>query len=237
MNRPLTPAVPVITIDGPTASGKGTIARGVGAALGWRVLDSGALYRLTALACLRAGVEAQDEAGVAQLARGLDVRFENDGIWLVNEQQEQEDVSRQIRYEDVGNLASRIAAQPAVRAALLARQRAFQKAPGLVADGRDMGTVVFPDAPLKIFLDAGVQARALRRCKQLKDKGLSANIAALVADMKVRDERDRNRNHAPLRPAEGAALIDSSSLDADEVIRTVLALWATRSKTQPPPMV
>jgi len=174
---------------------------------------------------------------VARLARELNVRFENDGIWLTNAQQGQEDVSQQIRHEEVGNLASRIAAQPAVREALLARQRAFQKAPGLVADGRDMGTVVFPDAPLKIFLDADVQARAMRRCKQLKDKGLSANIAALVADMKVRDERDRSRNHAPLRPDEGAVLIDSSSLDADEVIRTVLALWAARSKNQPPPMV
>jgi len=237
MSHPSSPAVPVITIDGPTASGKGTIARGVGAALGWRVLDSGALYRLTALACLRAGVAQQDQARVARIAQGLDVQFENDGIWLLNGQQGREDVSQQIRHEEVGNLASRIAAQPAVRQALLARQRAFQKAPGLVADGRDMGTVVFPDAPLKIFLDADVQARALRRCKQLNDKGLSANIAALVADMKVRDERDRSRNHAPLRPADGAVSIDSSHLDADEVIHTVLALWATRSKNPPPSML
>jgi len=220
MNLPVLP-VPIITIDGPTASGKGTIAHGVGAVLGWHVLDSGALYRLTALACLRAKVASQDQERVAQQARALDVRFEDGAIWLAGE-----DVSQQIRYEEVGNLASRIAALPDVRQALLARQRAFARAPGLVADGRDMGTVVFPDATLKIFLDADVQARAQRRCKQLKDKGLSANIAALVADMKVRDERDRSRNHAPLRPGEGAVRIDSSQLGADQVIQMVLDLWS-----------
>jgi len=223
--KPPPALAPVITVDGPTASGKGTIAQGVATALGWHVLDSGVLYRLTALACLRAAVAPEDETQVAQQALALDVRFDvgrvSGRIWLAGE-----DVSQHIRAEAVGNLASRIAAQPALRAALLARQQAFRRAPGLVADGRDMGTVVFPDAPLKIFLDADVQARAARRRKQLEEKGFSANIAALVADMKVRDERDRNRSHAPLRPAEGAVCIDSSQLEAEAVIRLVLQLWS-----------
>lgn len=217
-------ATPVIAIDGPTASGKGTVAQRVAAALGWHVLDSGALYRLAALACLRAGVDAADEARVAAQAAALDVRFDEGGIWMRGR-----DVSLDIREEAVGNLASRIAAQPGLREALLARQRAFRQAPGLVADGRDMGTIVFPDAPLKIFLDADVASRAQRRCKQLKEKGFSANISELISDMEARDARDRSRSHAPLRPADGAIVIDSSHLDVEETVNAVLGHWSKTS--------
>src|SRR5690606_1143355 len=163
-------SVPVITIDGPTASGKGTIAHRVALHLGWQTLDSGALYRLTALAVQQQGVDASDEKAVAQVALQLDVAFQADQVLLAGT-----DVASLIRQESVGNLASKVAAYALVRQALLDRQRAFRIAPGLVADGRDMGTVVFPDAPLKIFLIADVQARAERRCKQLKEKGFSAN--------------------------------------------------------------
>lgn len=215
---------PVITIDGPTASGKGTIAQRVAAALGWHVLDSGALYRLSALACLQAEIDPQDETLVAAQAAQLDVRFDGEAILLKGV-----DVSLRIREEVVGNLASRIAAQPPLREALLARQRAFQQAPGLVADGRDMGTIVFPDAPLKIFLDADVASRAQRRCKQLKEKGFSANIDALIADMEARDARDRSRSHAPLRPASGAFTIDSSHMGVEETVNAVLDLWSKTS--------
>lgn len=217
-------AIPVIAIDGPTASGKGTIAQRVASALGWHVLDSGALYRLAALACLRAGVDSQDEQRVAQQAAGLDVRFDAGGIWMQGE-----DVSLNIREEAVGNLASRIAAQPLLREALLARQRDFRQAPGLVADGRDMGTIVFPDAPLKIFLDADVASRAQRRCKQLKEKGFSANISELISDMEARDARDRSRSHAPLRPADGAIVINSSRLSVEETVNAVLGHWSKTS--------
>ncbi len=220
--------VPVIAIDGPTASGKGTIAHRVAAALGWHVLDSGALYRLTALACLKAGVDPADEAAVARQAAELDVRFDGESIWMAGR-----DVGREIREETVGNLASRIAAQPMLREALLARQRAFRQAPGLVADGRDMGTIVFPDAPLKIFLDADVASRAQRRCKQLKEKGFSAKIDELVADMEARDARDRNRSHAPLRPATGAVVIDSSHLGVEETVNAVLGHWSKTSARHP----
>ncbi|WP_353194095.1 (d)CMP kinase, partial [Pusillimonas noertemannii] len=165
---------PVITIDGPTASGKGTIAHRVAQVLGWSVLDSGALYRLSALACLDRGVDTADEAAVAAVARELDVQFKGEHVLL-----EGRDVAARIRDEEVGNLASAIAPQMPLRNALLARQRAFRCGAGLVADGRDMGTVVFPDAPLKIFLEADVAARAERRCKQLKEKGFSANLANL----------------------------------------------------------
>lgn len=216
--------IPVITIDGPTASGKGTVAQRVADSLGWHVLDSGALYRLTALACMQAGVASDDAVAVAQQGRQLDVRFEAGKIWLGADE-----VSARIREEAVGNLASHIAAQPPLREALLARQRAFRQAPGLVADGRDMGTIVFPDAPLKIFLDADVQARAERRCKQLKDKGFSAKIDALIADMVARDARDRSRSHAPLRAADDAITIDSSRLSADDTVKAVLDLWSKSS--------
>lgn len=215
------PAVPVITIDGPTASGKGTIARCVAVALGWTALDSGALYRLTALAVQQLGVDPSDQDAVADVAKNLDVVFDGQAV-LLNKQ----DVSSEIRQEDVGNLASKVAAYTPVRAALLERQRAFRRLPGLVADGRDMGTVVFPDAPLKIFLVADATARAERRCKQLNDKGVSVNLTSLLEDMRLRDERDRARTNAPLVAAPGAVTIDSSQLTVDETVKKVLDLWS-----------
>ncbi len=217
-------SIPVITIDGPTASGKGTIAQHVAEALGWHVLDSGALYRLAALACLRAQVDPADQQQVAKQASNLDVRFDSAGIWMQGQ-----NVSNDIRQEAVGNLASRIAAQPPLREALLARQRAFRQAPGLVADGRDMGTIVFPEAPLKIFLDADAASRAQRRCKQLKEKGFSAKIDELIADMEARDARDRSRSHAPLRAASDAHTIDSSHMGVEETVKAVLDLWSKTS--------
>ncbi|MDQ2139756.1 (d)CMP kinase [Alcaligenaceae bacterium C4P045] len=211
---------PVITIDGPTASGKGTVAHGVAVALGWAVLDSGALYRLTALAAIERDIapDAQDE--IAAVAQALDVRFDGGAILL-----EGRDVTEAIRDERVGNMASCVAAFPAVRAALLARQRAFRQAPGLVADGRDMGTVVFPDAPLKVFLVADVEARAQRRCKQLIDKGIPANLTDLLRDMRERDARDTQRAAAPLKPAQDAKQLDSSNLTAEQTIQTILDYW------------
>ncbi|HUH88431.1 MAG TPA: (d)CMP kinase [Pusillimonas sp.] len=222
------PQTPVIAIDGPTASGKGTVAHRVAQALGWSVLDSGALYRLTALACLEGGVDPAQEALVAEVARGLDVEFKGDQILLGGHE-----VTSRIREEQVGNLASRIASQMPLRHALLERQRAFRCGPGLVADGRDMGTVVFPDAQLKVFLEADVAARAERRCKQLKEKGFSANLADLMKDMEARDLRDRTRSNAPLIAAPDANLIDSSGLSIDETVSAVLDLWSKRlaSKT------
>jgi cytidylate kinase len=214
-------AIPMIAIDGPTASGKGTIAHRVAQALGWAVLDSGALYRLAALAVIDGGIDPGDEPAVAQAAQALDVRFDADRVWMGGA-----DVAARIREEQVGNLASKIAAYPALRQALLERQRAFRRPPGLVADGRDMGTVVFPDAPLKIFLVADVQARAQRRCKQLKEKGFSANLADLLQDMRERDARDRNRANAPLVAAPDARTIDSSNLSIDATVRQVLDLWS-----------
>lgn len=212
---------PVIAIDGPTASGKGTIAHRVAQALGWAVLDSGALYRLTALACLDSGIDPADEPAVASAARELDVHFDGGLIFL-----DDQDVTDRIRAEVVGNLASQVAAMKQVRQALLDRQRVFRQAPGLVADGRDMGTVVFPDAPLKIFLVADVAARAQRRCKQLKEKGFSANLANLMQDMEARDARDRSRTNAPLVAAADAHTIDSSNLSIDETVDAVLGLWS-----------
>ncbi|NGR09433.1 (d)CMP kinase [bacterium SGD-2] len=217
-----TPA-PVITIDGPTASGKGTIASLVADRLGWAVLDSGALYRLTALSVLRSGVNANDVDAVAQLARTLNVTFDGERILL-----DGEDVAQAIRKEDVGNLASRIAAYQPVREALLQRQRDFRQAPGLVADGRDMGTVVFPDAPLKIFLVANVRARAERRYKQLMEKGFSVKLTDLLEDMQARDARDAGRANAPLVAAADAVTIDSSGLSIDQTVSRVLALWSER---------
>lgn len=215
------PQTPVIAIDGPTASGKGTIAHRVAQALGWCVLDSGALYRLSALACLERNIDPADEAAVAVVARDLDVQFKGDQVLL-----EGRDVADRIRQEEVGNLASSIASQMPLRNALLARQRAFRCGSGLVADGRDMGTVVFPDASLKIFLEADVAARAERRCKQLKEKGFSANLANLMQDMQARDHRDRTRSIAPLQAAPDAKTIDSSKLSIDETVRAVLDLWS-----------
>ncbi len=212
--------VPVITLDGPTASGKGTVAHRVAKALGWAVLDSGALYRLTALAALNRGLSPEDEPAVARVAETLDVRFEGPHVYL-----EGVDVGHDIRREEVGNFASRVAAFPGVRQALLERQRAFRLAPGLVADGRDMGTVVFPDAPLKVFLVADVVARAQRRCKQLIEKGISANLDDLLRDMRERDARDMGRTTAPLAPAADAHVLDSSDLTIAETVQAILDFW------------
>ncbi|ODS96845.1 MAG: cytidylate kinase [Lautropia sp. SCN 69-89] len=212
--------VPLIAIDGPTASGKGTVAQRVARALGWAYLDSGALYRLCALAALRGGVALDDEAALAALASVLPVRFGDDRIEL-----DGQDATEAIRDEAVGNAASRIAALPALRAALLELQRSCRRPPGLVADGRDMGTVVFPDATLKVFLTATAESRAERRYKQLIEKGFSANLADLLRDLQQRDERDSNRVVAPLRPAEGAVVIDSTHLDIDQTVAQVLRAY------------
>jgi cytidylate kinase len=217
--------VPVIAIDGPSGSGKGTIARRVATDLGMHLLDSGALYRLVGFAADRSGNMEAGEDAIAEIARTMDVRFGStaDGeeqIWL-----DGREVSRQVRTEECGALASRVAGLPGVREALLDLQRSFRKPPGLVADGRDMGTTVFPDAELKVFLTASAEERAKRRYKQLKDKGIDVSLAALSRDIETRDRRDSERSVAPLRPAADARLLDSSNLTIDEVTRTVLA-WA-----------
>jgi len=209
--------VPVIAIDGPTASGKGTVAQRVAATLGWHYLDSGALYRLVALRALETGVDAADAAALETLARDLQPSFTGGQIAL-----DGRDVTEDIRREDVGVLASRIAVHQPVRAALLDLQKGFRRAPGLVADGRDMGTVVFPDAGLKVFLTASVEARAERRHKQLSEKGISSSIAPLLQDLEARDERDRSRCTAPLRPAEDARQLDSSHLSIEQVVSQIL---------------
>ncbi|WP_457675162.1 (d)CMP kinase [Thiolapillus sp.] len=209
--------VPVLTIDGPSGSGKGTVAARVAGELGWHVLDSGALYRLTGLAARRAGVDFADHAAVAEIARHLPVRFEGGKVLL-----DGEDVSLAIRTETAGNDASKVAAIPEVRAALLDWQRGYARPPGLVADGRDMGTVVFPDAPVKIFLDASAGERARRRYKQLKEKGIDVSLSGLIAEIEERDQRDRNRSVAPLVPADDALVIDSTSMEVEEVVDRVL---------------
>ncbi|OVZ66474.1 MULTISPECIES: (d)CMP kinase [unclassified Pigmentiphaga] len=216
--------VPMIAIDGPTASGKGTIAARVAARLGWHLLDSGALYRLTALACLEQGISAGDEQGAAAAAAALDVRFVADGVFMGGR-----DVSADIRREEVGNMASQVAVLAPVRAALLDRQRAFRCPPGLVADGRDMGTVVFPDADLKIFLVASAEARAQRRYKQLIEKGFSANLLTLLRDLEARDARDTQRANAPLAAAHDALVLDSSHLTIDQTVEQVMSWWGERS--------
>jgi cytidylate kinase len=213
--------IPVITIDGPTASGKGTVAHRVADHLGFHLLDSGALYRLTALSALRRGTSMNDEHALAKVAEHLPARFNGGYIYLGTE-----DVSNAIRAEDVGNTASRIAALPAVRQALYGLQLAFRETPGLVADGRDMGTVIFPGAQLKVFLTASVEARAQRRYKQLIDKGFSANMDDLLEDLQSRDARDTQRAVAPLVPAEGAHILDTSEMTVDEAVAKVLAWYA-----------
>ena len=213
--------IPVITIDGPTASGKGTVAQKVARQLGFHYLDSGALYRLTALSVLRRGVALDDEHALAKAAEHLHCHFDGGHIFLANE-----DVTQAIRAEEVGNTASKIAALITVRQALYGLQLSFRKPPGLVADGRDMGTVIFPGARLKVFLTASVEARATRRYKQLIDKGFSANIEDLSRDLKERDERDMNRSSAPLKAAEGAYHLDTSDMTADEAVKQVLSWYA-----------
>lgn len=209
--------VPVIAIDGPTASGKGTVAQRVADALGFHYLDSGSLYRLTALAASRAGQDLADESAVADTAAALDIRFADGKVWLNGR-----DVSDEIRSEIASQNASRVASLPAVREALLQRQRAFRQAPGLVCDGRDMGSVVFPDASLKVFLTASVEARADRRTKQLKEKGMSAIMADVVKELRIRDERDMSRPVAPLKHYPDAYLIDTTEISADEAVARIL---------------
>ena len=213
--------IPVIAIDGPTASGKGTVAQKVARELGFHYLDSGALYRLTALSVLRRGIALDDEHALAKAAEHLHCHFDGAHIFLANE-----DVTQAIRAEEVGNTASKIAALISVRQALYGLQLSFRKPPGLVADGRDMGTVIFPAARLKVFLTASVEARATRRYKQLIDKGFSANIEDLSRDLKERDERDMSRSSAPLKPAEGAYHLDTSDMTADEAVQQVLSWYA-----------
>ena len=217
-------AAPVITIDGPGGSGKGTLAGMLAARLGWHLLDSGALYRLLALAARNHGIELGNEQALATLAAHLDVQF----IPATGDAEQQvvlegDDVSRAIRNETVGAGASQVAALTAVRDALLGRQQVFRQAPGLVADGRDMGTVVFPDAQLKVFLTASPEIRAERRYRQLLEKGETASLAGLLDEINARDERDMNRSIAPLRPAEDAILIDSSHMSIENVLEAVQA--------------
>lgn len=226
----MTEPVPVITVDGPGGTGKGTVCAGLSAALGWHLLDSGALYRAVGLWALRAGIDLDDGEAVAALAARLTVRFSRDGAggdpirtWIGDH-----DVSEAIRTEECGSAASRIAAHGPVRARLLAQQRAFRRPPGLVADGRDMGTVVFPDAGLKIFLTASVEVRAQRRHKQLKQKGIDVSLRRLFADMIERDRRDERRAVSPMRPAEDAVVMDTSERDAAEVLNQVKELALRR---------
>jgi cytidylate kinase len=217
--------VPVIAIDGPGGAGKGTISQMVSQRLGWHLLDSGSLYRITAYAAAQQGIELTDSAAVAQVARTLDVRFENaaGGVHVILKNQ---DVSAEIRTEEGGRAASVVAADAAVRDALIDRQRDFAQLPGLVADGRDMGSVVFRSADLKIFLTASVEERASRRYKQLKDKGMDVSLPALSRDMEERDRRDSERSVAPLRAAEDARVLDSTDLDIQEVVDLVVS-WAS----------
>ena len=210
-------AIPVITIDGPSASGKGTVAERVAQALGFHFLDSGALYRLTALAAMKSGVALDNASAVAQIAAKLAAKFREGAVWLADE-----NVTDAIRAEAVGEIASQVAAIPAVRAALLDRQRAYATPPGLVADGRDMGTVIFPAAVAKVFLTASAAARAERRYKQLIEKGMSASLPALVADMQARDARDSGRAVAPLQPAPDAMMLDTTEMEVEAAVQAVL---------------
>tara|TARA_R110000823_G_scaffold46721_1_gene119497 strand:- start:163 stop:843 length:681 start_codon:yes stop_codon:yes gene_type:complete len=217
-------SAPVITVDGPGGSGKGTVTQMLARKLGWHLLDSGALYRLTALAAVRQGVALNDEEGLVKVAAGLDVAFEptpeGEPVRVILAGQ---DVTADIRTESAGDNASKVAVMQSVRDALLQRQRDFRQAPGLVADGRDMGTVVFPDAPVKIFLTASAEERARRRYSQLKGAGVDVNIDALLEEIRVRDERDMNRSAAPLKPADDAQVIDSTGLSIEEVLGRCMA--------------
>ena len=213
----------MITVDGPSGSGKGTLAGLLAERLGWHLLDSGALYRIVGAQAMALGLELDDEAAIAGMAAGLDIRFEDDRVLV-----DGEDLTQTIRTEAVSSAASQVAALEGVRQAIFELQRAMRCAPGLVADGRDMGTVVFPEADLKVYLEASPEVRAQRRYNQLKNKGLSVNLRALLASIRERDERDMRRAVSPLRPAQDAILVDSTELTIEEVLDRVLAEARTR---------
>lgn len=221
----MTNNAPVIAIDGPSASGKGTVAERVAAALGFHYLDSGALYRLATLQALRRAVPLDDPEALAAAARAMEISFRDGKLWL-----DGEDVTQAVREESLSSATSRVAASPQVRAALLARQRGFRQAPGLVADGRDMGSVVFPDAVLKVFLTAEVGIRAERRHKQLMEKGMCAKMADVVEELRLRDARDSNRPVAPLRHYPDALFLDTGGLTIDQAVDQVLAWYRERER-------
>ena len=223
---------PVMTIDGPGGSGKGTICRLVAQKLGWHLLDSGAIYRVLALAALHHDIAAEDEEVLQPLAAHLDVQFNADDQGNVRITLEGENVTHTIRTEEVGSAASKIASLPRVREALLRRQRAFRETPGLVADGRDMGTVVFPTAEVKIFLTADAEERARRRYLELKQKGHDVNIGDLLHEIQARDERDMNRAVAPLKPADDAYILDSTNKSIEQVLDEVLSVYKKRLETK-----
>ena len=224
--------IPVLTIDGPSGSGKGTISRAVAERLGWHYLDSGALYRAVGLAAAWESLDLSDPEAVALCAARTDIRFETQGAGEPHVIVNGKDATRQLRTETAGAAASAIAAHPPVRAALVDLQHRFRRSPGLVADGRDMGTVIFPDAPYKVFLTASAEERAQRRYKQLKEKGVSVNLAGLLHEIAARDERDAGRAVAPLKPAEDAVIVDSTGTPITEVIERVLAVLP--EKLRPP---
>jgi len=219
----------LVTIDGPSGSGKGTVCHIIAAKLNWHLLDSGALYRILAFAALQKKISLDDQESLAELALNLKVSFQSNGAG-VDTLLAGENVGDKLRTETVAQAASQVASLQVVRDALLARQKAFYQAPGLIADGRDMGTVVFPDAPVKIFLDASAEERALRRFNQLQDKGFDVSIAQILSEIKERDFRDRNRPVAPLKPAEDALVIDSTSLTIDQVVNQILELMKLKLK-------
>jgi len=220
-------SVTVIAIDGPSGAGKGTLCRRLASRLGYHYLDSGALYRLLGLAASRRGIDFANHAALEVLAEHMDIQFKTDQQQVVV-LLEGEDVSRELRTEQTGALASQVATVPSVREALLQRQRDFARSPGLIADGRDMGTVVFSDAPLKIYLTASAEERASRRYKELLEKGENVSLAALLEQVRQRDERDINRDASPLRPAEDAIELDTSAMTIDEVMESVLSILALK---------
>lgn len=219
-------SIPVITLDGPTGSGKGTVGQLLAKHLGWHFLDSGALYRLTALAAMQGNIDLNDETKLAALASGLDVQF---NVTLAGKTGriclQGMDVTDAIRTEQCGEAASKISVFLAVRAALLERQRTFRQAPGLLADGRDMGTVVFPDASLKVFITASAKERAQRRYKQLKEKGVHVNLAEVLDELLIRDKRDQDRSIAPLKPADDALILDTTDMSIEQVVNKILLYY------------